>query len=707
MACAEGGGGGGGGNRDSGPGDGGPPIDAGRDGGPDAQMAECTMDSDCTDDGVFCNGSLSCQVGRCVTVAIPSCDDGVTCTVDACSDTMNMCTHTPDDAMCPMGTRCYAGRGCADAPPCEFDSDCADDGVFCNGVESCVMGACRSAGSRTCDDMNNCTVDECSDAMSMCLATPFPDFLTNVMRCGTGANDCVPCPAPAPALHQTATCDMGACGAVCEMGYLDADGNAANGCEYLCTPTGGVDLPDDAFRDSNCDGIDGDRALAVFLSNIGSDMNDGLTPATPVATVGRALTVAGTSARSQILVVTATYNVSAAVSLTGGISLYGGYSSDFLTRADTRASIVSSAATAVRAQSLTAPVTVDRINMTTADQTATSASTTTLFVRDSGDYLTLRWVNVLAGRGGNGTDGGPGATGTPGTRGDDGSGSSGGNGGAVGGGAGTAGRRQAAGLGGTAGSGGSCGTGGAAGSGSGTGGLGCGDGDPQAGGNGGTGCTAGPGASGSAGDGLGTLAADGTWTANRGGTGATGGRGGGGGGGGAGGGEDCEACAFGACTCVYCDTGRGGGGGGGGGAGGTGGTGGNGGGASIGIVLLNSTLTAHQLRVQTAGGGRGGAGGAGGGGGTGGGGGAGATPSNSSQGRGGNGGNGGNGGSGGCGGGGGGGPSVGIWGTGTSSMFRESTPVVFVIGAGGGGGSSCGSSGTPGTESNTRQAFPG
>jgi len=469
IACAEGGTPPGG-TRDTGGSDVGPVPDAGRDGGAmtDAPVtSECEVNADCTDDGVFCNGILTCQMGRCVSADIPSCDDGVVCTVDACSDAMNMCTHTPNDMMCPMGTRCYAGRGCADAPPCEFDSDCGDDGVFCNGVESCVMGACRSAGTRDCDDMNNCTVDECSDAMSMCVGTPFADMLTSVMNCGTGSNDCVVCPMPAPALHQVATCVMGACGTECEMGYIDADRNPANGCEYSCTPMPGVDLPDDSFRDSNCDGIDGDRTLAVFISNAGSDANDGLTTTTPVATIARALSVAGSAARSQVLFVTATYNVSAPVSLVGGISFYGGYSADFLTRTDTRASITSTAATAVRAQGLTTSVTVDRVNMTTADQTAASASTTTLYVRDSGDFLTLRFVNVLAGRGGNGTDASGGSAGGSGVRGTDGSGSSGGGGGSVGGGNGASGRSRASGLGGTAGAGGSCGSGGSAGGGSG------------------------------------------------------------------------------------------------------------------------------------------------------------------------------------------------------------------------------------------------
>ena len=701
SGCADGGGGGGGGRRDSGTTDGEAPRDSGGgDGG-----ATCTRDEDCPDDGVFCNGRLVCNaMGRCVAGVIPTCDDGITCTRDACVGASDECQNTPDDTMCPEGNVCYAGRGCSTAPPCEFDSDCTDDGVFCNGPETCVGGLCMSAGRRDCGPENSCAVTECVEAMMMCVETAY-EHLTDPLHCGlTGMNDCMACPEPDAALHQVAICNMGACGVACAMGFTDRDMDPSNGCEYSCTPTGSTDLPDDMFRDANCDGIDGDRALAVFVSSIGSDGNDGLTPATPVATVTRALNIASAETRTQILFVTATYNISAAINLRSGISFYGGYSSDFTMRSDTRASIVSTATTAIRAQGLTAPVTIDRVNLTTADQSASSASTTTLYVRDSADHLTLRWVNVLAGRGGAGGSGGDGARGSDGVRGTDGDGSSGGDGGSVGGGAGADGRRQGAGPAGSEGSPGDCGSGGSEGPGSGGGGLGCGDGDPQPGGEGGDGCTGGPGGSGAAGDGLGSLAADGTWSPNRAGSGSRGGRGGGGGGGGAGGGEDCTGPVVG---CIYCGTGRGGGGGGGGGQGGAGGTGGFGGGASIGVVLLNSTLVAFNVRVQTAGGGTGGAGGAGGDPGLGRGGGTGATSGSSTEGRGGNGGDGGNGGRGGCGGGGGGGPSIGIWGTGTSSLYRELTPIMFVIGAGGGGGSSCGLSGNAGVEGNTRQAFPG
>lgn len=699
AGCA-GGGGPPGGRSDTGIGDGGA-MDSSRDAAADSRMIECTTNADCTDDGVFCNGSLACTDGRCVASAIPTCDDFEACTVDTCSATMDECQHVPSDALCATGLHCYPpGGGCIDAVPCEFDGDC-DDSVYCNGPESCVDGLCSGPGTRDCSDTSTCTLDECVEAMGSCGHVAYTDSDTNVAHCGSG-DMCIACPAPDPSLHAVASCMGGVCGSECELGYVDLDMNPANGCEFACTIVPGTDFPDDTFTDANCDGIDGDRARAIFVSTTGSDANDGLTSATPVGSFTRAFAVfAANPTRVQILVVNGTYATSAELSLPSGVGIYGGYAAGFVARTDSRAQILASSPTAMRAQGLTSPTLIDRVNLTTANQTTASVGTATLIVRDSGDWLTLRFVTVLAGRGGDGAAGTPGSRGSDGTNGSNGSGASGGGGGSVGGGGGATGVNRAAGPAGGAGSGGSCGTGGSQGSGSGGGGLGCSDGDPQPGGDGGDGCTGLVGTGGGAGDGLGTLSSTGVWTASTAPSGGTGGRGGGGGGGGAGGGEDCRVLG----SCVYCDTGRGGGGGGGGGAGGTGGGGGRGGGVSIAIVLLDSTITLQGVRVQTVGGGNGGTGAAGGAGGNGGAGGIGATASNSSQGRGGLGGDGGGGGTGGCGGGGGGGPSIGIWGNGPTAQYRELSATVMAIGPGGNGGSSCGTGGSSGTSSNTRDAY--
>lgn len=68
----------------------------------------------------------------------PVCDDGVSCTVDTCNTTLEVCEATPDDAACDDANACTADR-------CDAATGCAHtavaDGTTCaTGV--CLAGAC-------------------------------------------------------------------------------------------------------------------------------------------------------------------------------------------------------------------------------------------------------------------------------------------------------------------------------------------------------------------------------------------------------------------------------------------------------------------------------------------------------------------------------------------------------------------------------------
>ncbi len=248
----------------------------------------CTSNTDCPDDGFYCNGGYECQAGRCIATAVPTCEDFTECTRDSCLTATDACQHIPDDTACPEGFGCYVGVGCATAPPCEFDADCASDGNYCNGVEVCVEHLCVSPDMRNCGDDDTCSADECVETAGMCMHTAY-EHLTDPLHCGpTGSNDCLVCPVPPATGHATATCEDGECKFICEEGWFDRNGLEADFCESNCSPSTDIDVPDDAFADINCDGIDGDIARAIFVSTTGADVNDGLSIAHPVATINRA-----------------------------------------------------------------------------------------------------------------------------------------------------------------------------------------------------------------------------------------------------------------------------------------------------------------------------------------------------------------------------------------------------------------------------------
>ena len=92
------------------------------------------------------------------------CDDGVFCNgVETCVN-----------GRCQAGTDpCAEGETCDEEndeclTPCDADADC-DDQVFCNGAETCVDGACQPgtdpcAADETCDEEN----DECVPPVTPC-----------------------------------------------------------------------------------------------------------------------------------------------------------------------------------------------------------------------------------------------------------------------------------------------------------------------------------------------------------------------------------------------------------------------------------------------------------------------------------------------------------------------------------------------------------
>jgi len=224
------------------------------------------------DDGVFCNGADTCAAGscsahagepcvgtgqacdeaakscvtlECTTPSDPACDDGNACTDDSCNMADGTCQHTNntapcDDAnacttgdtcgggSCQTGTavECVDGNECTDdacdpASGCVFSNNAApcDDGIFCNGADTCAAGACAAHGGDPCAGGGECA-DACDEGADVCFAaaatacTDDGNLCTDDVCDGAGAcshpSNAAPCE-DGVFCNGTDTCASGAC----------------------------------------------------------------------------------------------------------------------------------------------------------------------------------------------------------------------------------------------------------------------------------------------------------------------------------------------------------------------------------------------------------------------------------------------------------------------------------------------------------------
>ncbi len=123
-------------------------------------------------DGNACTAASYCMNGTCQGADPLNCDDGDGCTGDSCNPQTG-CVHT-------------ATPGCW----CDGDDDCSDSNL-CTGIERCIDGACVSGTPPGCDDGNSCTDDSC-DPQTGCVytvnAAPCDDglFCNGDDTCGDG-----------------------------------------------------------------------------------------------------------------------------------------------------------------------------------------------------------------------------------------------------------------------------------------------------------------------------------------------------------------------------------------------------------------------------------------------------------------------------------------------------------------------------------------
>jgi hypothetical protein len=155
------------------------------------QKAECVKNSDC-DNGIYCDGVEKCIDGKCET--------GTPITCSSNNVNVSECSYNPDNNSMTydyysFNSSCSENLGCAVNPvswptlimhwcdkscgaKCELDTDCndnnvttsdkcvgcecthepivctndssCDDGIYCNGIESCNNGTCVSGAPTNC-----------------------------------------------------------------------------------------------------------------------------------------------------------------------------------------------------------------------------------------------------------------------------------------------------------------------------------------------------------------------------------------------------------------------------------------------------------------------------------------------------------------------------------------------------------------------------
>ena len=208
------------------------------------------------DDGLFCTTKDVCGMDGACAGLPRDCDDGVTCTLDACDEDANACTHQTTAASCNIGGQCVADGARNPANDCEVcdpsrspsawsrraaGATC-DDGLFCTVGDQCTAAGTCAGAPRSCDDALTCTTDLCNETGDRCVHTLgaaqcliggvcYPNGASDPTNQCRRCNAAVDTTAFSPALVGTA-CDDGA---FCTTGEAcDSTGACSGGTPRLC-----------------------------------------------------------------------------------------------------------------------------------------------------------------------------------------------------------------------------------------------------------------------------------------------------------------------------------------------------------------------------------------------------------------------------------------------------------------------------------------
>ena len=92
------------------------------------------------DDGLVCTGVETCVDNACVAGTPVVCNDNVACTVDSCDEPGGECLFVPDDDSCDNGVFCDGAETCNVNSDCQAPSGVACPGRSCDEVDDFCSG---------------------------------------------------------------------------------------------------------------------------------------------------------------------------------------------------------------------------------------------------------------------------------------------------------------------------------------------------------------------------------------------------------------------------------------------------------------------------------------------------------------------------------------------------------------------------------------
>ena len=380
----------------------------------------CTTDQECLGEGAAC---IPLSDGTfCGTACADNsdCAIGYTCTdfglaSSQCAPETNACSC--DGSNTDLAVTCSVTY----TPP-----NPALPETICSGQQQCTAdgwGACITP-EEACDGIDN----DCDGGLDETFKNAAGQYDT-LAHCGACNISCFGVLAP----NAIPTCSTAGfvpqCSYTCAGNFVDVDGLADNGCE--CQPVEGPDLAGDG-QDTNCDGVDGDVAWAIFVAKNGDDDAPGTREA-PLLTIQAALQAAYESGMRDVYVASGVYSEN--VTLQEGIGLFGGYSADF----GARDSVVYETAILGQTPTLEQPAAVnaDSLGLTNElDPTVldgfsvfganaanvAGANSYAIYLWSCGSGVEIRANRIFGGAGGNGAAGSSGSEGLDGFGGASGSG---------------------------------------------------------------------------------------------------------------------------------------------------------------------------------------------------------------------------------------------------------------------------------------------